>query len=287
VTRHAEGEIAREGRRVLRRLAHQGARLTPREDGSYGLSGNGKAALKVASSMVEAFRRRDWLTPAAGEGGHLALSDAGLGWLRRAMADENPFAAQHQLRATREIAGPEGETLLLTVNEAESPLGWLRHRRGRDGKPLITALQFEAGEKLRHDFTLAQLTPRMAVDLSAPVVAGRRGAKSDTALPEMVLAAKQRLRRALSAIGPVLADLALDICCHLTGLEDAERLHGWPRRSAKIVLQIALDRLAEHYGLAPANRTRGRLRAWQAPVDEDASPPAAHEQNPGSISRTG
>jgi hypothetical protein len=78
------------------------------------------------------------------------------------------------------------------------------------------------------------------------------------------LAAKQRFAHALRAAGPGLQDILIDVCCHLTGLEDAERQRGWPQRSAKIVLQIALDRLAHHYGIAPVIGTGSRLRAWQA-----------------------
>jgi hypothetical protein len=47
----------------------------------------------------------------------------------------------------------------------------------------------------------------------------------------------------------------------LNGLEESERAHGWPRASAKVVLKIALDRLAQHYGMLFAPRP-ARLRAW-------------------------
>ena len=42
-------------------------------------------------------------------------------------------------------------------NEAESPLTWLRSRRGKDGKPLISEVQYFAGERLRMDFERAML----------------------------------------------------------------------------------------------------------------------------------
>ncbi len=267
----AEGEVEREGHRILRKLAHPGAKLIPGACGAYALivsgKGGAKSTLNASAALVEAFRRHGWIEAAA-DPGHFTLSDAGLGWLRRTLAAENPFAAQHQLRARKEVAGCDG-VLLLSVNEGESPLGWLHRRRGPDGRPLITALQFEAGERLRADFTMAQMTPRLAVDLTAPVVAGRRGAKRGEALPEIVVAAKQRLRRALAAAGPGLADLLLDVCCYLTGLEAAERHNGWPRRTAKIVLQIALDRLADHYGMAAKPNTRPRLRSWHAPDPDE------------------
>jgi hypothetical protein len=157
------------------------------------------------------------------------------------------------------------------VNDGESPLGWLYRRRGPDGRPLITQLQYEAGERLRGDFTVAQMSPRMGVDLTAPVVAGRRGAKGQD-IPEMVLAAKQRFSHALAAVGPGLSDILTDICCHLVGLEAAERQKGWPQRSAKVVLQIALDRLAAHYGMGVAVGTGRRMRAWQAPEEEMSRP---------------
>ena len=149
--------------------------------------------------------------------------------------------------------------------------GWLHRRRGPDGKPLIGRAQFEAGERLRRDFTLAQLTPRLAVDFGATVIGGKRGAKAEVLLPETVLAAKQRVSRALKFLGPGLADLLIDVCCHLTGLEPAERAMGWPRRSGKVVLQIALDRLTLHYGMGPITGAHSRrVRAWHAPEENDA-----------------
>ena len=70
------------------------------------------------------------------------------------------------------------------------------------------------------------------------------------------------------SVGPGLSDILIDICCHLIGLEEAERRKGWPQRSAKIVLRLALDRLALHYGLGSVVGTGSRLRVWRAPEDE-------------------
>lgn len=169
--------------------------------------------------------------------------------------DEDRFARQHQLRRERKIIGPDGREADVTVNESESPLSRLRHRG------FIAAVQFDAGERLRRDFTLARIAPRMAIDLTAPIVHNARGQQGEPTLSNMVLAAKQRFAAAMRAVGPGLNDLLFDVCCHLRGLEDAERAKGWPVRSAKVVLRIALDRLADHYGMRI--RGRARLRGWR------------------------
>jgi len=230
--RLSEGEIAREARRVLRKLMARDAELAPSPQGAdYALMAPGrngrKHVLRVSAQFVETFRRRDWIAPLPGRPQSYGLTDAGSGWIRRALAEDDPFAAQHRIETQRAIAGPDGGMITLTVNDAESPLGWLFRRSGPDGRGLITQWQFQAGERLRADFTLAQINPRLGVDLTAPVVAGRRGAKSET-LSETVIAAKQRFTRALAAVGPGLSDLLFDVCCHLTGLEAAEKQKGWP-----------------------------------------------------------
>jgi hypothetical protein len=206
--------------------------------------------------MVHAFCARGWLSKRGTTPETYALADAGLFWLRRQNAEGQPFAEQHQILATKLVKDDAGVIRKVTVDEGESPLGWLRHRGA------IDPVQFEAGERLRRDFTLAQMTPRMGVDLAAPLVDGTR-VPHTAEFSERVLAAKQRFSRAMGAAGPVLSDLLYDVCCHLIGLESAESARSWPRRTAKVVLQIGLDRLATHYGLRVTAR-RAALRSWIA-----------------------
>jgi hypothetical protein len=182
-------------------------------------------------------------------------------------AEGDTFRASHQIRrfAARQMEGVRRPVL---VNEAESPLGWLRSRKDRNGRPLISEEQFEAGERLRADYWFAHLTQRVTSNWSAlaPSERRRRGAPSNPgALRDDVLAAKERVMRALMAVGPEVSGVLVDICCELKGLEEAEKENGWPARAGKVVLQIALTRLARHYGLiadVSAKSARRRLRHW-------------------------
>lgn len=168
----------------------------------------------------------------------------------------------------RSLRTPARETAVPGLNAAESPLAWLARRKDKDGQPLISREQFESGERLRRDFTFALLSPRVTANWSALPSSGGRadppGLGADMA--DAVAAARERVNRALAAVGPELSGILLDVCCYLKGLESLEKSAGWPQRSGKIVLVIALQQLARHYGLtgsgvAPAPGTP-RMRHW-------------------------
>ena len=176
------------------------------------------------------------------------------------------FRAQHLELAMREIMTGTGAISVL-VNDSESPLAWLARRKGRDGRAMISPNQFIAGEKLRADFTRGQLSPRVTSDWSAPTGRSRKqGGSGAGEMTDLIVASRQRVRLAMEACGPEFSGLLMDVCCFLRGLEEVERERGWPLRSAKIVLQLALDRLARHYGLRDEARgeTSARVRTWLA-----------------------
>jgi hypothetical protein len=189
----------------------------------------------------------------------LALTDAGRAHLRRLSAPEaeqaEPFRAQHASYALRQLEKGARPTL---VNEAESPLAWLARRKDREGRSFLDAAQLEAGERFRRDIEQAQLLQRVTANWEASINAARRGADVG-AVSEVAIDARRRLARAFDAVGPEMAGLVTDVCGYLKGLEIVESERGWPPRSAKVVLRIALDRLARHYGLAV--EARGREQA--------------------------
>lgn len=183
--------------------------------------------------------------------------------------DDDRFRRAHQLRQTIDtVDGP------VEIDLAESPLRWLASRRNAAGHPFLSPGEVAAGERFRRDFTLAGLSPQLGAARAAPVSGGRAGEARDYA--DVVIAARQRLNRTIDVIGPDFASLLLDVCGFLKGLEEAERDRGWPARTAKIVLKLALAALARSYGLTDEargpERSRG-IRAWSAATGSAAGAP--------------
>jgi hypothetical protein len=185
-------------------------------------------------------------------------------------AEIDPFRRQHLTLRGQTVETGHGRAGV-TVDDNESPLAWLARRRGRDGRALIETHQLQAGERLRAEFTRAHMMPRTTSNWESPISSGRHSSGTSAGhITDTMIAARQCVRQALDKVGPEFAGLLLDVCCFLKRLEDIERERAWPARSAKVVLQLALDRLARHYGYAAqaTGRAHAALRTWLA---EDAS----------------
>ena len=255
----APGDINRDARRLLLALAQEGA-APGRADLREGFlvvaaPRNGVTAIianapHAAGDALVELNLAHW--SGEGRGRRLALLPEGAACARRLEAPRgsDPFAAQHRMLAVRTIA-PGGPPL--TVDEAESPLSWLGRRKGRNGAPFLAPAQIEAGERFGRDIAVAQLLPRVTSDWSGAAGSGGRGPQQ-LHVSDLAIAARQRIDRAAVAVGPELSGLLIDICGFQKGLEIVEREHAWPPRAAKVVLRIALERLAAHYGLSSVAR---------------------------------
>lgn len=138
----------------------------------------------------------------------------------------------------RRAVGAMGRRRTVTVNLAESPLSWL-HARGH-----LEDRLFDAGERLRADYERAQLAPSITMQWD-PVRAKTTGDRPHPG--ERQIAAKARFDGAIAAAGKGLEDVLWRVVCACETLPHAERALGWPARSAKLVLRIALDRVADFY----------------------------------------
>lgn len=130
------------------------------------------------------------------------------------------------------------------IDLEESPLAWLA-RRG-----MVTGRQLDAGEQLRRDFETASLAPSVTMRWDAAATGPKRRGPHEHLDPSTAqIAAKARFEAAVTAAGPGLSDILWRVVCAGEGLTAAERALGWPTRSAKLVLGLALDRVASHYGM--------------------------------------
>lgn len=127
----------------------------------------------------------------------------------------------------------------VTINLTESPLVWL-HARGHLSDRLL-----DAGEALRADYERAQLSPSVTMRWDPVRVksTGERG----LAASERQIAARKRFDGAIKAAGRGLEDVLWRVVCAGEALPEAEKILGWPARSGKLVLRIALERVAEFY----------------------------------------
>ena len=139
----------------------------------------------------------------------------------------------------RRSGSPGRKTRSVTVNLAESPLAWL-HARGH-----LSDRLFDAGERLRADYERAQLSP--SVTMRWDPVRVRTTGDAGLTPGEKQIAAKDRFDRAIAAAGRGLDDVLWRVVCAGETLPDAERALEWPARSGKLVLKLALDRVADFY----------------------------------------
>lgn len=177
-------------------------------------------------------------------------------WFRRQMVETDAFSAQHRT----EMQSPGGPIL----NLDESPLGRLAVAARGEAAPFLERHQVEAGARVRKLAERARLQSRVTMNYSGAHTASRGTPRGSAEISDLAADA----RRALAEIHRVLprdcAGVVLDVCGLLKGLQTVESERGWPRRSAKLVLRIGLEQLAQHYGLAPVatGPESGRRRAW-------------------------
>jgi hypothetical protein len=133
-----------------------------------------------------------------------------------------------------------GAVRTVRVNIAESPLTWL-HARGH-----LNDQQFAAGERLRADWERAELAPSVTMRWDPVRIAGGEPGLTPG---ERQLAARARFDGAIEAAGPGLSDILWRVVCAGESLPSAEKALAWPARSGKLVLELALDRVAGFYGL--------------------------------------
>ncbi|MDU8945012.1 DUF6456 domain-containing protein [Ovoidimarina sediminis] len=256
----SEEAMLNEACRVLRRLAEPGAclALAPGMETAVVVRENGEGpALRtamVAREVAEAMALKDWIK-SYGKGRVLryTITASGRTALRRMVADAE--TARERALRDPEAAVDRNDPLALSEERrravryslAESPLMVLARRRDKGGGPFLTPELVAAGERFREDFELALMGDRAGSTLHALLSGASPDTLSSIGGSPATLAAVDRVRMAVVALGPGLSDMALRSLCYLEGMESIEKELSWSARSGKIVLRIALQRLRQHY----------------------------------------
>lgn len=145
----------------------------------------------------------------------------------------------------RRIEDPSGVEQRVCVHIGESPLSWLRAHGHLDERLAL------AGDRLREDWERAGLGARVTMGWSpVPAAHGARGAAPGLEDSGRQIAARQRMEAALAAAGPGLRDILWRVACAGEGVSAAEKALGWPARAGKLVLVLALERVADYYRIA-------------------------------------
>ncbi|WP_322888940.1 MULTISPECIES: DUF6456 domain-containing protein [unclassified Yoonia] len=259
--------IDQEARRILRRLCEPGAVLAAARDMTTAVvvrqsqTGDQMRTTSVDREIAQAMALKDWIacTDPDARIARYFITNTGRAALRRLTAqDENRAGGFADKRGSApDDAGWDMVTLdddprgQMRYHVTESPLVGLARRRDRDGALFLSRDLVATGERLREDFELALLATGGAAGWDQAALGQVPPARADAA--PGAKAAHDRVRAALADLGPGLGDVVLRCCCLLEGLEQTEKTMGWSARSGKIVLRIALDRLARHYA-----QTQGR-----------------------------
>lgn len=252
--------------RILRRMSESKAFMVMSLELSKAVVMRGSGSNQVRSAVLsrelgQKLLLKDWITCThAGKFNKYEITNSGRSCLKRMVSEQiaandhtgfgeanSPFLEQHRDWGYRSVRSTDtGKREHIRVNLRESPITTLGRKKNKDGKPFLSNTLLNAGERLREDFELAQLGPRVTQNWDRFLIGSDRGNFGSNEGGGSS-AAQNRLRNALAALGPGLGDIALRCCCFLEGLEATEKRMGWSARSGKIVLYIALQRLHIHY----------------------------------------
>lgn len=255
--------LATEGLRIMRCLCERGALLAVAQSMEKavvvrdGITGDSTRTGVVDRAVAQAMALKGWIaTREIGKISRYRITAAGKGALAELMArSENAQVAGAEAEPDEDFGLSDASVekparKRLRYNTSESPLAGLSRRKDRDGSKFLQPELVQAGEQLREDFELAQMSDENGAAWAEFLCSPGQGVYEPIPSGGACEHARKRVAAALIDLGPGLADVVLRCCCFLEGLEDVEKHLGWSARSGKIVLRIGLVRLRRHLDIA-------------------------------------
>ena len=165
-------------------------------------------------------------------------------------------ANQHRRLETRHIYNPDKVQRCVRVNTGISVFKKLSTQRDAKGRPYLSADEVEAGDMFARDYGAANGSNIGTQSYSGVVISRDRACNGAEDISIHMLDRQKRSRAALQYVGPGLDQTLIALCGREWGLEQLEAEQGWPKRSAKAILKLALARLSVFYGCSPGVKPR-------------------------------
>ncbi len=145
-----------------------------------------------------------------------------------------------------------------------APEAVLRLSAGSDATRFLAPHHLEAARKLALLFERARMRQRVTMSYDPARIGGGNQRPQQGDLADTAIAARRMLDGLSRRMPQDCWAMLTDICGFDKGLQQVELDRGWPRRSAKLVLRIALDQLAAIMGLTETaeGRAGGAQRFW-------------------------
>ncbi|MEJ1998730.1 MAG: DUF6456 domain-containing protein [Maritimibacter sp.] len=132
---------------------------------------------------------------------------------------------------------------------SEAPLYVLARRRRPNGEPWLTPDLIAAAFRFHESYEIARLSGEITRDWDS-LMMGRvnvRAVAGSGGRAVRRVEAAEALAGAIRALGPDLSETVILSVCHEVGMEEIEAKLGYPARSGKLVLRIALRKLSRYY----------------------------------------
>lgn len=178
--------------------------------------------------------------------------------------DKNRISGRQEVN---NLAISMSHAVVQTFDQEYSPIIKLYNRQRNIAHKYLTDIHLQAGQKLFETFITANLQPNVTMNwenLQSVRQSHYTGGKQAT-YSETVYSARRQLYASLLHVGEEFAAILVEICLFGNGLEATEKAMNWPARSGKLLLTMALDRLAEHFQIIPSEPKIGRYLAWALP----------------------
>lgn len=179
-------------------------------------------------------------------------------WLRRQRSISGEFGDQHRT-ITHSDRGVRTNVEAQTLRRLAAPSA---------KEAFLSGHHLAAAERISLWGRRAQLQPRVTMSYDPTYNASHKsGAGAGADITDMAAHARKQLNDLLKEMPKDCGDMLVDVCVYEKGLQTIEQERRWPRRSAKLVLRIALEQAAKMLNLSEVAHGKSRIKPqiWSEP----------------------